>query len=373
MSARPALLAIFASVTRERWAGWLSRLEHAVESRVADFLRRRPGWVVTVDPYIGYGTSTRAHLQGRVVVRPRRRRRRAGPTAALVTGLARYASVDVAGEQVTLDVAGRTATAVSGLEGYVEVDVELPDVVPGWHDVSWRTSADTERGRLLVVDPDARLGVVSDLDDTVIHTGLTRAWESVRTTLLVPDDERVAILGGPELYQALVAGDGGRAPVFYVSAGAWNLHRMLVSFLARHGFPAGPLVLTDWGPTARWLFRENSAAFKARTIVELMGEHPGLSWVLVGDSGQHDPEAYAAVVRSHRERVRAVYIRDVPPQSPQRAARVHGLAEEMAGLGVPMLLISDSVEATEHAYGLGLVDEVAVQRVRAAVRESVSD
>ena len=323
--------------------------------------------MVTVDPYIGHGTPDRVHLRARVVLRPARARRRRGTAAVLLTGLARYAGIDVPGQQVEVDVAGRTFSAVSDEEGYVELEAAVPGAGPGWHDVAWRPPSGPVPGRLLLVDPDAQLGLVSDLDDTVIHTGLTRAREALRTTLLVADDERLPIAGGAELYSALVAGDAGRAPAFYVSTGAWNLHQMLVLFLARNGFPAGPVLLTDWGPTPRWLFREDSAVFKARTIVGLMAEHPHLAWVLVGDSGQHDPEAYAAVVRARPDRVRAIYIRDVPPTSPLRTARVERLAGELADLGVPMLLIRDSVEAAEHAHGLGLVDEAAVRRVRAVV------
>jgi phosphatidate phosphatase APP1 len=146
----------------------------------------------------------------------------------------------------------------------------------------------------MIVDPEARLGVVSDIDDTILHTGLTRLREALRTTLLVAEEERLPIPGAAELYTGLVSGDHGRAPVFYVSTGAWNLHTMLERFLARHKFPAGPMLMTDWGPGGAWLFREDSIAFKSRTIIALIDAHPHLRWVLLGDSGQHDPEAYAA-------------------------------------------------------------------------------
>lgn len=349
-------------------------MEHAVEAGLAARLRGRPGWTVTVDPYVGHGTPTRAHLRGRAVVRRQQPRRRDGVAATLVTSLTRYARVEAKGEPIDIEVAGRTISAVSDDEGYLTVDVDLPEVTTGWHDVTWLPPSGAVPGRLLVVDPDAPLGLVSDLDDTVIHTGLTRAWETVRTSLLVADEDRVPIAGGAELYQALLAGNPGadssaaEGPAFYVSTGAWNVHEMLLLFLARNGFPAGPIMLTDWGPSARWLFRENSVAFKARTIASLITQHPRPVWVLVGDSGQHDPEAYAAVVRSCPGRVRAVYIRDVPPTSVLRANRVSQLAAEMAGLGVPMLLIRDSLEAAEHAHGLGLIDQSGVARVRAAVR-----
>ena len=301
-------------------------------------------------PYVGSGTTGRAHLRGRVVMR-RSQRESAG---VLATSLRRYLAVEVRGETVTVQVGDQQVEASSLREGYVEarVDVRLP---PGWHDVTWTVAGSATTGRLLVVDPQARLGLVSDIDDTVIHTGLTRAYEAMRNTLLVAEEDRRPIPGAAALYQALVDGDAGRAPVFYVSTGAWNLHEPMEQFLARHGFPPGPLVMTDWGPGVGWLVREGSVAFKSRIVLELLAEHPHVRWVLVGDSGQHDPEAYAAVIRASPERIAAVYIREVSAQAATRAAHVRRLAEEMASLGVPMLLVRDSSTALSHARSIGLV------------------
>jgi len=358
-----------AAVARNRWVAFLMRTERALEHRVAKVLRDRRRWQVTVVPYVAHGTSTRCHVRGRVLVRRREPSQRASPLGTLLLAVSRYASVEVPDERVVVEVADRSYALVSGPEGYLEATVELPGLSPGWHPVYYRLGgpdpvASPVTGQLLVVGPDARLGIVSDLDDTVIQTGLTRLVDALRTTLLVADANRVAVRGAADLYRELVAADDGRAPVCYVSAGAWNLHAMLVGFLERGGFPAGPLLLTDWGPTAQWAFREDSVAFKTRTILALFTEHAHLSWLLVGDSGQDDAETYAAVVRAHPHRVRAVYIRDVPPTSNRRTALVNELAAEVQSLGVPMLLIRDSVEAAEHARSLGLLDADAVRRVR---------
>ena len=335
---------------RRRLAGRLSQVEQASDDRIAGFLRRRPGWQLTVIPYVGSGTTTRAHLRARVVLGRSGRRRR----MTLLASLARYLTVEVQNEVVTVEVAGQQLETVSGHEGYVEVHVDAP-LTPGWHEVTWTVASTATTGRLLVVDPQATVGVVSDIDDTVIHTGITRMYEAVRNTLLVETEQRLPIPGAAQFYQQLVASDAGRAPVFYVSTGAWNLHEPMEQFLARHGFPTGPLVMTDWGPGVGWLFREGSVAFKSRMVLDLIAEHPQLRWVLVGDSGEHDPEAYATVVRAQPTSVAAIYIREVLPESLTRAAYVRRLAAEMAGHGVEMLLIRDSADALAHARSLGLV------------------
>lgn len=344
-------------VGRRLLAGYV-RVEQAVEGRAGRFLLGRPRWHLTVTPYTGHVAGTRAHLRARVVVKRRERSDRGGRRGALLAGLGRYLSVEAAGERMSVDVAGKQVTAESGPEGYVELEVEVPTLQPGWHPVRYQlvdSDAEPVEGRLLAVDPEARLGVVSDIDDTVIQTGLTRLWEAVRTTLLVPESERVPLEGAAELYRGLVDGADGRAPVFYVSTGAWNFYDMTDRFLQTHGFPAGPVVMTDWGPGTGWLFHEDSVAFKSRTISALFDAHPRLKWVLIGDAGQADADAYAAVAREHPDRIRAIYIRAVPPYSTLRATAVRRVADELAALGVDMLLVRDSAEAAEHARSLGLL------------------
>jgi phosphatidate phosphatase APP1 len=357
---------------RSRLAYGILSAERAADRWLSASLRSRPGWAPTVSPYVSYGTPDRVHVRGRVLLgriddqaaSPTRRRIR------LPVGLPPFLSLEVPGERVTVEVAGQVVETAAGPDGYVECLVDLPGLSPGWHQISFAVNGRPESataGRLLVVDPALRLGIVSDIDDTIVHTGLTRLVEAVRTTLFTPEHARAVVAGTSELYHALLSGDKGPGQIFYVSTGAWNLHPALQRFLTRHSFPDGPLLMTDWGPSDRWMFREASEAFKARVITQLFDEYPQLMWVLVGDSGQDDPQAYATVAQAQPGRVHAVYIRDVAPASRRRADRVRRLTDALEKVGVPVLLVPDSITAADHALSVGLIDGAACDRVHRAV------
>lgn len=72
---------------------------------------------------------------------------------------------------------------------------------------------------LVQVVETADFGIISDLDDTVIRTGVTLWWQMPDTLLLENARTRLPFAGVGELYQALVRGPDGQGdnPVFYVS------------------------------------------------------------------------------------------------------------------------------------------------------------
>jgi phosphatidate phosphatase APP1 len=256
-------------------------------------------------------------------------------------------------------------------QGYLDVSVDAGGLTPGWHELvvstTWRGSSATVPVPVLVVDPEARLAVISDLDDTVIETGIPRGLEFLRLTLFTSVTERTPLPGAAELYRALTAPRGGPdRPVFYLSTSPWNLYELLARFLVLRGFPAGPMLLTDWGPSRTNLFRITAEQHKLTLIRSLLTEHPGLRVVLVGDTGQLDPEIYAAVATECPGRVRAVYVRRTVGMSSSRALEVGGLVRRVAAAGVPMLMVEDSVQIAEHAAGLGLLDATDVEAVRRA-------
>jgi phosphatidate phosphatase APP1 len=359
------------------------RLEAAVEALIAGFARLRGRRHPVIVPFIGHGTTRRARVGARLVLgedaagppalattpgggakvpsSPRRRR------AVLRASLARFLTVEVPGAPVTLHLPGGDVEVITNYDGYIDHEVDLPDVEPGWLEVGLSgPDGSSAIARVLVVDPQVRIGLVSDVDDTILDTGLTRGLEFLRATLLTDVHERTPLPGAAALYRALTDPPGGpRRPVFYVSTSPWNLHEMLLQFVSMRGFPLGPLLLTDWGPSHAGLFRIGAQAHKIGLVRRLLDEHPRLQLVLIGDSGQEDPEIYAAIARERPDRLAAIYIRHTTGVDLGRNAQVDRLAAEISAFGVPMLAADDSAQIAAHAAGIGLLDPAAVSAVRA--------
>ena len=94
-----------------------------------------------------------------------------------------------------------------------------------------------------------------------------------------------------------------------------------------------------------------------------------MPFVLIGDSGQRDPEIYQEIVAHHGGRVRAVYIRDVKARGPERAAEVTAMAATLRAAGAHLVLAADSAAIAEDAARLGLISPEAVAAVAARVAE----
>jgi phosphatidate phosphatase APP1 len=358
-------------------------VEDAVELVLLALLRMRGRHHPTIVPFIGHGNPQRVRVHGRVLLGRREADAPAtgvpgapAPTvrsrrAILRASLARFLTVEVAGARVRVTVAGRSTEARADRDGYLDVVVEPgQDLTPGWHDVEMALDDGTAVvAKVVVVDPAAQIGVVSDVDDTILETGIGRGLTFLRAALLTETQNRSPLPGAAALYNALTQRPGQPVrPVFYVSTSPWNLHEMLLEFIALRKFPLGPLQLTDWGPSRAGLLRITATAHKTGLVRRMLAEHPQLRLVLIGDSGQLDPEIYAALAREHPDRIAAVYIRRTAHDAAERIAQVDALAAEVTAIGVPMLAANDSVEIAAHATGLGLLDSAALQAVREGVR-----
>jgi phosphatidate phosphatase APP1 len=160
---------------------------------------------------------------------------------------------------------------------------------------------------VFIVPDDARFGVVSDIDDTTMVTRVPTLALAVWNTLWVRSGSRKAVQGMPQLSRRLAAAHPDE-PFIYLSAGAWNTQRVLRRFLSKHGYPVGPLLLTDFGPTRTGWFR-SSRDHKQQSLDWLMKFFPQVTWLLVGDDGQLDPVVYAEAAARWPGRVAAIAIR----------------------------------------------------------------
>ena len=194
--------------------------------------------------------------------------------------------------------------------GYFDA-VEPLDLPPGWYDVELVGACGRVVAPVLVVGPDATAGIVSDIDDTVMVTSVPWPLLAVWNTFFVHETTRRPVPGMADLFGSLLRDNPG-APVIYLSTGAWNIMPTLVQFLRRNGFPQGPMLMTDWGPTNTGWFRSGQE-HKRGALRRLRAEFPDIRWVLVGDDGQHDPKVYREFASEHPGNVAAIAIRQLTP------------------------------------------------------------
>ena len=296
-------------------------LHEIVERRL-----RNRGWRPVITAYTGYGAPGWARVMARVVLTR-------GPAARRekMRGWRSFMTSPVNNAVVRIEVGGTVTETRTDRSGYIDCRVK-GDLAPGWGRVRLTTeSAEPVEAPVRVVDPDCRFGLISDIDDTVMVTALPRPLLAAWNTFVLDEHARAAVPGMNVLYERLVTANAG-SPVFYLSTGAWNVAPTLTRFLSRHLYPAGPLLLTDWGPTPDRWFRSGQE-HKRSTLRRLAHEFPDVRWLLIGDDGQHDQEIYSEFAHAHPENVAAVAIRRLSPTQAVLAGAIPGPAGSPEAVG----------------------------------------
>ena len=99
----------------------------------------------------------------------------------------------------------------------------------------------------------------------------------------------------------------------------------------------------------------------------MLQTYPALPFVLIGDSGERDPEIYSEAVRRHPDRIKVIYIRSVHPD-PARIGAVQKLIEEVRPTGCQLVMVPDTGFAAAHAAGEGLIPASALPDIVEEVR-----
>lgn len=320
-------------------------------------------------PYLGFGNAGMVSVRGRVLDEHGFRAHSLQDSAwrNVAALYQRLESDQVAGARVRARFHGVEAEAVTDGGGYFTIDLALPTPVEGgWHaveldlvDTAIRAVAD-----VIVPPASARFGVISDIDDTVLWTNVTNKLNMLLTLARSNPFTRKPFKGVAALYRALHAGASGNEgnPVFYVSSSPWHLFDPLVEFMRLQNIPLGPLMLRELSVRAL-LKADMSRNHKLDKIEKVLRTYPDLPFVLIGDSGERDPEIYAEILRRHPQAIKVIYIRNVNPD-PARIDALDRLAEQVAASGAQLVLTSDSAAAAAHAVAEGLIAADALAAVR---------
>ncbi|MCC4907224.1 DUF2183 domain-containing protein [Microbacterium sp. cx-55] len=332
---------------------WLARLERRFHSWRERRARAR-GLTPTVSAFPGYGSQSWVRVLGRVVIPPRGARGRNGDYSG-VRGWRSFAAVPVGFAQVVVTIDGVDHEVVADRGGVV--DTVLPaTLAPGWQDLRVRVeNGESTRLRVLVVADDTTFGVVSDVDDTVMVTALPRPFLAAWNSFVLNEHARQPVPGMSVLLDRVVAEYPG-APVIYLSTGAWNVSPTLARFLRRHLFPSGAMLLTDWGPTHDRWFRSGQE-HKTSNLNRLAQEFPHITWLLIGDDGQHDEQIYTAFASAHPAQVAAVAIRQLTPAEAVLAGG-RSTVDDHSAASVPWVTGGDGAHLLERLGEVGVLNDV---------------
>ena len=159
---------------------------------------------------------------------------------------------------------------------------------------------------------DEGVSVISDIDDTIKITEVRDRQATLRNTFL---REFQPVPGMAEFYQALARSN--HAAFHYVSASPCQLYEPLSELVRSNGFPAGTFQLKPF----RWKDRSffglfaDPAKYKLSVIEPLLKQFPKRKFILIGDSGERDPEIYGELARRFPGQIERIYIRDVTGES----------------------------------------------------------
>ncbi|MCA1782577.1 MAG: App1 family protein [Dermatophilaceae bacterium] len=333
-------------------------IEDAVKARVADTLTER-GWRHKIIPYTGYGSAGFLRVLARVVFTRTPEETAAADVEATseelehadeeTRGWRAFVSAPAVDVPVAIRLGDREVTTHTDRAGLVDLTIRGHGLMPGWRRLVLESpQAEPAHAAVHVISSTQRFGIISDIDDTILTTNLPRPLVAFWNTFVRSEAERIPVPGMAAMYRDFMAEHevptsiereetGAEVPVIYVSTGAWNTAPHLMRFIRRHGFPPGPLLLTDWGPTNSGWFRSGPEHKRAQ-LRRIARELPHIRWILVGDTGQKDPVLYRDFAEHHPELVRAIALRQLtlkeqvishglPVLTPSASRMARGLAE----------------------------------------------
>jgi len=316
-----------------------------------------------------YGTKTHLYLRGRALEDESIDLSKKGFFSLLRNTWKRFETDEVRHETLKIQLPNEQVLySDTNSEGYYLVDEQTNDLTDsineeGWlnyeiaYDVFKDKLINLENrfpGEMLIPSESSKFGVISDIDDTLLETGVVSKlkWKVLVNSLFKHAENRMAFAGAATIYSKLHQGISGEEanPIFYVSNSPWNLYRYLEYFLKHNNFPKGPILLRDFR-TPFDKTKKRKVSHKEHEIKNIIKTYPNKKFVLIGDAGEHDIDIYLDIVKHFPNRIKAIYIRTVNHK--KRMLRIQRLIKDYTN--VPVLLFQESKEVLVHARKLRLI------------------
>ncbi len=322
---------------------------------------------IRIIPYRSYGTEVRLYVKGRVLDNDPLEFGDDHSFFRNVFNIFRqFDTHEIPDCKVGLRIDGFEISTITDKKGYFLIDALLPsDISKAADHEGWvkfdlyaieplKGQMQVYDGEFLIPEKEADYGIISDIDDTILNTGVTSflKWKVIRNSLFVNAFRRIPLEGAPDLYRKLHQGieKKEKNPIFYLSNSPWNMYKYLSVFLDHNEFPKGPVLLRSFSS----IFQRavgSEKPHKQKEIINLLKTYPDLKFVLIGDSGEHDATIYTDIAAQFPDRIICIYMRTVAHK--RRMKHVKSIVDNFRT--TPVILISDSRQAEDHARNTGLI------------------
>ncbi len=335
-------------------------------------------------PYRGFSGPHRALLLGRVIKSAAAERverqisgRRKSVWNRISDVYAMLISKSIPETQVSAEFHNIIESVTTDSNGYFSVEVaqNRPTKDLHWQEAEFSLQSESVpevrtrswTAKVLSTPTSAVRLIISDIDDTVVETGVANKLRMIWNLFVIKAAQRQPFPGVAEFFRAL---HNEENPIIYISRGPWSIYPIIEEAFQLHGIPIGPiLLLRDWGISYRHPLPRRAKEHKKDLIDRTLSIYPELPVIMIGDSGQQDPEIYYEAVGRHPGRVQGIYIRAVEV-SRERQQEVEKIGEDIRKEGIPCCIAGQTSDWAEHAVGHEWIDEEQVRRVEKAVQKA---
>lgn len=332
------------------------------------FLKQKAGWldIPKIVPYKGYGNGSDVYVKGMVIedkglTKPEEKQHF---LKNMLAAIKRFSGDEIPGVKVRAELLGKSLISETDELGYFSFHFHFEDkekelFTKQWHTVHFELLDEivedqphiyaTEEVR--IISPEQPRIIISDIDDTAMVSHSTQTLRKLRLMLLKDAHSRNPFPGASKFYTALSEGKDKQEnnPFFFVSSSEWNLYDLLDDFFALHKFPKGIFLLRELEHSIYkfWKSGGGSHEHKFDKIRPLFKRYPEHQFILIGDSGQQDPEIYTKLALEFPNRIDAIYIRRI--RSKSYVEKNTELYKKLEEVQTSYLEVKHTHEAAQHA------------------------
>ncbi len=270
---------------------------------------------VRFDVYTSLYTSSHCYLKGRLLYGQRSRREFVGGYfLSVYYTLKRALSWEIKRQDMELRIGEDVYPLKTDHEGYFEfikpIDPSILESTVIELSSNISNHRYTQTVQLDAYNDDVPLGIISDIDDTILRTKVKSLFrlKMLFYTIFVNPFRRKPIENAALFYHKRLASLKGYGPIIYLSNSPWNMYHYLKVFLEYNHFPKGELQLRDFG---RQMLKKKPPLTQQNKYVEiekLLHVFSLTKFILVGDTAEKDFDIYTTIISKYPDRIEDIFL-----------------------------------------------------------------